>query len=174
MGAILTRLLQTVRLERDAYVWMDFNDRATGDAFILVLITQVLLLLGGGSSLFGLLSDPIDLVRVLLSTLVFWLVMSGLTYAAARFLFQGGGAYATFLRFTGFAFPTLLLLLATERLIPFGFLAFVVGAAWFLAIIAYGVHYVSDLDLAKSAACAVLGLAGWVVVQSIFSGGLIF
>lgn len=174
MGAILNRLLQTIRFERDAYVWMDFNDRATGDAFILVVITQILLLIGGGSSVFGLLRDTLNVIAVVLSTLVFWLVMSGLTYAAARFLFQGEGSYATFLRFTGFAFPTLLLLLATERLIPFGFLAFLVGFSWFLAIITYGVHYIADLDLVKSAGSAVLGLAGWVVVQSILGGGLFF
>ena len=35
MGVVFSRLLQTVKLQRDAFVWMDFNDRATGDAAIL-------------------------------------------------------------------------------------------------------------------------------------------
>ena len=46
MRQTMRRLLQTVRFERDAVVWMDFDDRATGDAFILVAVTRFLLFLG--------------------------------------------------------------------------------------------------------------------------------
>ena len=47
MGEVLHRLLQAIRFDRDAYVWMDFNDRATGDGLILVAVTQLLLIVGG-------------------------------------------------------------------------------------------------------------------------------
>ncbi|NHZ71050.1 MAG: hypothetical protein GWP18_05355, partial [Proteobacteria bacterium] len=56
MGVVLNRLMQTIRLERDAFVWMDFNDRSTGDAAILVAVSQVLIAIGLGQSLFGLLN----------------------------------------------------------------------------------------------------------------------
>ena len=62
MGVVFSRLLQTIKLERDAFVWMDFNDRATGDAAILVAITQVLLAFANGVSLIGLL-NPATLIR---------------------------------------------------------------------------------------------------------------
>ncbi|KAA3635637.1 MAG: hypothetical protein DWP92_10710, partial [Armatimonadetes bacterium] len=62
MGVVFHRLLQTVKLERDAFVWLDFNDRATGDGAILVAITQVLLALGTGVSVGNLLRNPLDIV----------------------------------------------------------------------------------------------------------------
>ena len=174
MGEVLQRLVQTLRFERDAFVWMDFNDRATGDALILVVVTQVLILLGGGASLFGLVGSLPTVLRVMLEALIFWLVFSGITYAAAKYLFRGDGAYATFLRIAGFAYPTLLVLLFTSRFIGNSSLAFLVGSLWFLAIVAYGVHYIADLDLPKSAACSGLGIVGWVIISAIFSGGLLF
>jgi len=174
MSEVLQRLVQTLRFERDAFVWMDFNDRATGDALILVVVTQVLILLGGGSSLLGLVGSLPRVISVMLEALIFWLVFSGIAYAAAKYLFRGDGAYATYLRIAGFAYPTLLLLLFTTRFIGNGSLAFLAGSLWFLAIVAYGIHYISDLDLVKSAACSGFGIVGWVIISAIFSGGLIF
>ncbi|MBT8213007.1 MAG: hypothetical protein KJN71_07660, partial [Acidimicrobiia bacterium] len=48
-GMILRRLVQALRFDRDAFVWMDFEDRASGDAFMLVVITRVLIQIGIGS-----------------------------------------------------------------------------------------------------------------------------
>ncbi len=169
----LMRLLGAIRFDRDAFVWMDFNDRATGDGLVLVVVTQVLLMLGGGNSLLGLVGSLGAVIAGLLQALVFWLAYSGIAYAVAKFLFRGGGAYATYLRITGFAYPTLLLLLFTSRFISSGTLAFAAGSLWFLAIVAYGIHYISDLDLVKSGASAFGGIVGWVIISSIFSGGFI-
>ena len=57
MGVVLNRLLQTIRFDRDAFVWMEFNDRATGDALIIVAVTEVLFLIAGGTPLFGLVTS---------------------------------------------------------------------------------------------------------------------
>jgi len=175
VGAVGQRLLQTIRLQRDAFVWMDFNDRATGDGLILVAVTQVLLLLGQGATLFGLAVGLPSLIGSLLSAIVFWLVYAGIVFAVTRYLLGGDIAYATVLRFAGFAYPTLLLLLFTGRLLPrLPLVAFLLGAVWFLLIVAYGVHYVADLPLGKAAVAAVGGIIGWVVVAAIFSGGFVF
>lgn len=174
MGEVLHRLLQAIRFDRDAYVWMDFNDRATGDGLILVAVTQLLLIIGGGTSIFGLISGLPSVISALISAAVFWLIYSGLVYGAVRYLFQGDGAFATFLRITGFAYPTLLLLLFTERIIDNSLLAFLLGSLWFLAVVTYGVHYIADLALEKAATVAVLGMIGWVIVSAILSGLRIF
>ncbi len=174
MRESLRRLLQAVRLEREAFVWMGFNDRATGDAVIFIAVTQVLLLLGAGSSLFGLVlsfSGLSGLLRALIDVLVFWLVYSGVVFAVARFLFQGGGGYATIMRIVGFAYPTMLLQIASARLIG-GVLGFVVGSAWFLAVVATGVRHEADLSLGLAAASAGAGIVGWIILSSILSGGL--
>ncbi|MCB1246006.1 MAG: hypothetical protein KDB69_01925, partial [Acidimicrobiia bacterium] len=173
LGVVFHRLLQTVKLERDAFVWMDFNDRATGDAAILVAITQILLAIGTGTSIVHLL-NPFRLLEVLISAAVFWLLYSAATWAIVRFLFDGYGSFAVYLRVAGFAFPTLLLLIFASFVTDTFFLVLLIGAAWFVVIVARGIGYISDLDATKSFLAAIGGYAAVVVVQSILSGLRLF
>ncbi|MEA2024477.1 MAG: hypothetical protein U9N79_09340 [Actinomycetota bacterium] len=174
MGVVLNRLLQAIRFDRDAFVWMDFNDRATGDALIIVAITQVLFLFAGGTSLFGLVTGLFSVLSALLATVMFWLIYSGLVYAIAVYLFRGNGHYPVYLRIAGFAFPTLLLTIATTRIFGAGLIGTLVGSLWFLLVVAYGTHYVSDLPLDRSIVAAILGWAGWIVVSTILGGFSLF
>ncbi|HZJ47561.1 MAG TPA: hypothetical protein VFD97_00830 [Acidimicrobiia bacterium] len=174
MGVVLNRLIQAIRFDRDAFVWMDFNDRATGDALILVAITEVLFLFAGGTSLFGLVTGLVSVLAALLSTVMFWLIYSGLVYAIAVYLFRGDGHYPVYLRIAGFAFPTLLLMIATTRMLGGGLIGTLAGSVWFLLVVAYGTHFVSDLPFDRSVVTAVLGWAGWIVVSTILGGFSLF
>ncbi len=174
MGVVLNRLLQAIRFDRDAFVWMDFNDRATGDALIIVAITQVLFLFAGGTSLFGLVTGLSSVLYALLSAVMFWLIYSGLVYAVVAFLMRGDGHYPVYLRMAGFAFPTLLLTIATTQILGSGLIGTLLGSLWFLLVVAYGTHYISDLPLDRSIVAAVLGWAGWIVVSTILGGFSIF
>jgi len=174
MRVVLNRLLEAIRFDRDAFVWMDFNDRATGDALMLVAITEVLIIIAGGTPLFGLVTGLGDVLYALLSTVMFWLIYSGLVYAIAVYLFRGGGQYAVYLRIAGFAFPTLLLMIATTQIFGTGLIGTLVGSLWFLLVVAYGTHYISDLPLDRSILTAVLGWAGWIVVSTILGGLSLF
>jgi hypothetical protein len=170
MGAVFQRFIETIRFDREAFVWMQFNDRATGDALILVLITQVLFLIAGGTPLLGFVTGLTDVVAAFVSTAIFWLVYSAIVYAVVKYLFRGDGNYPFYLRVAGFAFPTLLLLLFTTRVIESDPLAALVGSVWFLAIVAYGTHYIADLPLPKAGAAAFAGYVGWVIIQAIRTG----
>ena len=174
MRVVLNRLLQAIRFDRDAFVWMDFNDRATGDALIIVAVTQVLFLFAGGTSLFGLVTGLSSVLYALLSTVMFWLIYSGLVYAVTVYLLRGGGHYPVYLRIVGFAFPTLLLTIATTQIFGAGLIGTLVGSLWFLLVVAYGTHYISDLPLDRSIVAAVLGWAGWIVVSTILGGFSLF
>ena len=174
MGVVLNRLLQAIRFDRDAFVWMDFNDRATGDALILVAATEVLFLFAGGTSLFGLVTGLVSVLSALLSTVMFWLIYSGLVYAIAVYLFRGDGHYPVYLRIAGFAFPTLLVMIASTRLLGGGLIGTLVGSLWFLLVVAYGTHYVSDLPLDRPIVTAVLGWVGWIVISTVLGGCSLF
>lgn len=170
MREVATWFLKVIRFERDAYVWMDFNDRATGDATILVAITQVLMfagIWGGHSSLFFPSLWEV-LLRFVLGGLVIWFVYSAATFAIVRFLIQGHAEFATYLRFAGFAFPTRLLALAVVQLLgkP-STLAMALGSVWFVAIMARGIEYHSDVGPDRSWPAAVGGLVGAIIVNSI-------
>lgn len=174
MGVVLNRLLQAIRFDRDAFVWMEFNDRATGDALIIVAVTEVLFLIAGGTSLFGFVTSVADVLATLISTIMFWLIYSGLVYAVVVYLLRGDGHYPVYLRIAGFAFPTLLLTIATTRILGDGVVGSLVGSIWFLLVVAYGTHYVSDLPLDRSLIAAVLGWAGWIVLSTILGGFSLF
>jgi hypothetical protein len=174
MRVVLNRLLQAIRFDRDAFVWMDFNDRATGDALIIVAITEVLIIIAGGTPLFGLVTGFLGVLSALLSMVMFWLIYSGLVYAVAVYLFRGDGHYPVYLRIVGFAFPTLLLTIATTQIFGTGLIGTLVGSLWFLLVVAYGTHYISDLPLDRSIVTAILGWAGWIVVSTILGGFSLF
>ena len=174
VGAVLHRLLQTVRFERDAYVWMDFNDRATGDGLILVVVTELLLLLGWGLSVGDIFSALPGVLLKLLNSIVLWLLYSGIVYAIVRYLFRAEGSFPFYLRLTGFAAPTLLLLVATFLLPLPLLLAVVLGSIWFVAVVAQGTHYVADLPLERAALAAVGGFAGVIIVTSILGSLRLF
>jgi hypothetical protein len=162
-----------VKLERDAFVWMDFNDRATGDAAILVGMTQILISLGLGRSLIDLL-NPLTLIQLLLSALFTWVIYSGAVYVVSRFLLDGSGSYAIYLRITGFAYPTLLLFVFTAIFISNTTLAFLLGGAWFIVIVANGLTYTVDIPLPRAVGAAIGGFVVVVIAQAIFGSILAF
>lgn len=174
MKEALTRLVQAVRLERDAFVWMDFNDRATADALIFVAVTRLLILVGLGWSFFGLttsLSGIEVLVSSILNALIFWLAYSGIAYAITKFLLNGSGNFAMFLRITGFAYPTLLVLIFTAQLGLPSWAALILGFVWFIAIVTRGIVYEGDLPNEKAVLAAIGGYVGWVIISSILGRG---
>ncbi len=176
MKQALRRLLQAVRFERDAFVWMDFEDRATGDALVLVAVSRLLIQLGFGYSLLGLTTSLRGLELVLniaITAAVFWLAYSGLVHAISKFLLDGEGSYATVLRITGFAFPTLLLLIVSVQIFGNDIVALLVGSVWFLAVVAHGVRYAAGLALQRAALAAGGGLLGWIIIVSILNRPLI-
>lgn len=180
MGVVFHRLLQTLKLERDAFVWMDFNDRATGDAVILVAITQVLLALGTGTSLFSLF-NPVTLVSLMVAAAFFWLIYTAATYAIVTFLLDGHGTFPLFLRITGFAFPSLLLIIFSNLFLeslyvrspPFA-LVLMLGAVWFVLIVSRGITYAADIPTAKAMVGAIGGYVAVTVVQAILGGLRLF
>lgn len=173
------RLLQAIRFERDAFVWMDFNDRASGDALIIVAITRLLIFLGviGFGSIRGLFSLGVweAFILAMVQGLVFWLIFSGVAYAILRFLFQVSIGYPIVLRIAGFAYPATLVVLALVQIFPpasvtsLGVITLVANA-WFFAIVAKGLDYVSDADLLKGIVAAVGGWLGYLVVSAILGG----
>lgn len=152
---------------------MDFNDRATGDAAILVGITQILLSFGTGRSI-GWLLNPLNLIEVLIAGAFFWLLYSGITFLIVRYLFDAYGTFPIFMRITGFAFPTLLVIIFATFVTDNFLLTLIIGAGWFVVIVARGISYIADLDATKSFLAAIGGYVGVVIVQSILSGLRLF
>ena len=176
MNEVLHRLAQTLRMDRSAFVWMYLNDRATGDAVLLVLVTRFLMLMGFGIGPLTIISSSAGInvfFQAMLNALVFWLAFSGITFGASKYLFQGSGAYVVILRVVGFAYPTMLLVLISRELSSSPFVVLLTGSAWLLAIVARGLVYEANLETSRAVFAAVLGLVGWYLLAQILGWGII-
>ncbi len=162
MNVVAYRVLGAARFDRESYLWMMWNDRAGGDAVLLVLLTDLLV----GLAVAGL--DPLGILRVIVGGLFFWLIYSGIVYAAGKFLFEGSGQFQNVFRIAGFAYPTRLLIIALTVLsVPWP-LNFLLGSAWMVAIVAHGIKEALELPFDKSVLAAFSGLLGYLVVLAIF------
>lgn len=172
MAEVFTRFLDTLTLRREAFVWMDLNDRATGDALILVALTpvvQVLLFVLGLGSLVTIGAWSF-LLNSVIAALIQWLLYSGIAWAIVRYGIKAGADFATYLRFTGFAYPTTLLVVLVALVLGrLGFFTLLLGFAWFIVIIARGIEYSSDLPRSQALLIAVGALIGLMIVNTIFS-----
>jgi len=170
MAEVFKRFLQTLQLKRDAFVWMSFNDRATGDALILVALTPVitfLVLMLASDALFP--GDKWRLfIDLAIGAAIQWLLYSGITWAIVTYGFKASGEFATYLRFTGFAYPTTALAIVAVWLMNRrGLLPFALGHIWFILIVITGIGYVSDLPRDKALMAAVGALVALLVIDQL-------
>jgi hypothetical protein len=166
--ATVKRIIETITFKRRVYVWMQFEPDATGDAIVIVALTSVVVALAAGADL-----SLNAILNLSINALVAWLIISGLTYAAARFVFGATGDWAPVLRVAGFAFPTLLLLIVTVRVFP-NLVGVFVGFLWFIAAVAAGTQEVLEMKREHAWGAAGMGLAGWMLIQAILGGGGFF
>ncbi|MBT8208641.1 MAG: hypothetical protein HKN07_07295 [Acidimicrobiia bacterium] len=170
-------LLRTWRTERDAYSWLEFNDRATGDAIIFIAVTQLLTLIGTFRALRVFLDADFFTLALsfVVDALFFWLILSGLAFAVVKFLFQENLDFAFVLRLTGFAYPTRLLRIAAVAFLQpttgsTVLIAGLLGTIWFGYIVAKGLDHAVEIGLARGALAVVGAYAGYLIISSILSG----
>jgi len=113
------------------------------------------------------------LIQAIINALSYSLVFSGVAYAATKYLLGGSGNYAVFLRMTGFAYPTLLVVIFTSQIDLPTYAALVAGSLWFLAVITRGINVEGDLPLPQAALAAVAGFVGTTIILSILGRGVI-
>ena len=166
--ATIKRIIETLTFRRPVYVWMQFEPNATGDAIVIVALTTVALsLLAGARFTFT------GAVSIAISALFSWLIIAGLTWAAAKYIYGAGGDYAPVLRVAGFVFPATLLVLVTVRILP-NILGLFLGFAWFVVALGAGTQEVLDMKREHALASAAMGFGGWLLIQAILGGGGFF
>jgi hypothetical protein len=170
MAEVAKRFRQTLQLKRDAFVWMSFNDRATGDALILVALTPVVVFLVLAAVSRNLFAGSLWrlLIDLVLAALIQWLLYSGIAWAIVTYGFRAGAEFSTYLRFSGFAYPTTVLVAVLIWLLDArGLLSFALGHVWFVLIIMAGMGYTSDLSRDKALLAAVGSLVALLLIDQL-------
>ncbi len=169
-NVVVQRVLGAARFDRESFLWMLWNDRATGDGAILVVGTDILLAIGlVGLSPLNLSFGTFEfLIRWVISGLFFWLLYAGIAYGIGRYVLEGSGQFSGVLRIVGFAYPTRLLILAFAQFVALLW-AVLLGSIWFFAVVAHGTKEALELPIEKAVIAAVGGFAGYLIISTIFN-----
>ncbi|MFN2564042.1 MAG: YIP1 family protein [Gemmatimonadaceae bacterium] len=156
--SIIDRMRGAAMLDIATYEEVEADASATGQAAIVVTIAAVCSAIG------AIGHEEFDPFGTLVTTLIGWLVWSGVTYVIGDKLFGGTATWGELLRTLGFAkSPYLLLVLG---IIPvFGYLVWVTVAVWVLIAGIVAIRQALDFSTQKALLTA---LVAWVIEYTVF------
>jgi hypothetical protein len=172
------RLWQALQLKRDAYVWMQFNQAANGDAVLIVAAVYALwYLVAAAGDLSGL--PFVDAGRFAVTGVLSlfisggfaWLLGSAAVYAISTFVFERRINFAAIVPITGYAHAPL-------ALVPIvGLLRLPVGAAiiflgiWSAAMMVTGFQANLDMTQERAIGSALVAMFVWLLLVAIPGSG---
>ncbi|MDH3605372.1 MAG: YIP1 family protein [Acidimicrobiia bacterium] len=168
------RLWQALQLKRDAYVWMQFNQSANGDAVLIVgLVYAVWVLFASVLNTSGLpfLDTGFDAVSQFIQLFIAggfaWIIGSGAVYAISTFIFESRVNFGAIVPITGYAHAPLVLVPLVARL------SFPIGAAliflgiWSAAMMVTGFQSNLDMTQERAIGSALTAMFVWVLLVGI-------
>ncbi len=168
------RLMQALQLKRDAYVWMQFNSAANGDAVLIVAGVYLFWwIVAGVGSLGGLpflragvFAIP-EFLSLFISGAFAWILGSAAVYAISTFIFEARINFGTIVPITGYAHAPL-------ALVPIvGLLRLPVGAAiiflgiWSAAMMVTGFQSNLDMTQERAIGSALTAMFVWFLLVAI-------
>jgi hypothetical protein len=168
------RLWQALQLKRDAYVWMQFNSAANGDAVLIVaavyaiwIFFALVLQLGGLPFLRAGELAVTSFIQLFISGAFAWLIGSGAVYAISTFIFENRVNYGTIVPITGYAHAPLALVPVIGRLgLPVGAALVFIGI-WSAAMMVTGFQSNLDMTQERSIGATLTAMFVWLLLVGI-------
>ncbi len=161
---MIRRAIAAAFLRREPYLVMVVRPNGVADGAIVV------------AAVFAVLAIPVAfddvtlltaVIRLVLSGLVNWIVLSGLVYLIGRHLLEGDGSFQATMAATSIGYPVLLaaipLAIFVER-----WQAQLIVSLWLVATVWVAARVALDLPRWQAAAAAIGGWAAFVVLSLIF------
>lgn len=160
---MIRNAINAALLRRDPYLRMVLAPDGVADGAIVVAIVYALLMT-------PLVIDGVPVVsavRLVLSGLISWIILSGLVYLVGRHLLEGYGSFPSVMAATAIGTPVLLLsVILTPFIDPFT--ARTVVSVWLVLTLWVSARVALDLSTEKAALAAIGGWIGFIVVSAIF------
>lgn len=160
---MINRIKGVLFLDSDAFKEVEHDEKATGQAALIVIVASILAALGVG---FGhiifspgaalTVSPIVKFLGVAFWGLVAWLVWSTVTYFVGTKIFHGQATFGGMLRVVGFAYAPLAFLLLSLIPVIGLFIAFL-ASAWAFAAVFIAVREGLDLDFGPTLATVFVG-----------------
>ncbi|NNL49034.1 MAG: hypothetical protein HKO76_11795 [Acidimicrobiia bacterium] len=168
------RLWQALQLKRDAYVWMQFNQAANGDAVLIVAavyafwaLFAVVFSLGGlpflakGDFAFS------QFFSLFIGGGFGWILGSGAVYAINTFIFESRVNFGAIVPITGYAHAPLALVPIVSRLgLPVGAALIFIGI-WSAAMMVTGFQSNLDMTQERAIGAALAAMFVWLLMVGI-------
>jgi hypothetical protein len=162
-SSLIDRMIRAARLDVSLYEEVEAEERATTQAFIVVMLSSICSGIGAaiGEAVAG--QGPgrigVGLIGGLVSDFVVWCIWSGITYFVGTMVFGGSASFGELLRTIGFSNAPGVLLIAS--FVPFvgGLISFTVWV-WRLVAMVVAVRQALDFTTGKAVLTCVVG---WIV-----------
>lgn len=170
------RIWQALQLKRDAYVWMQFNQAANGDAVVIVAsvyafwIVFAWLLSAGGLSIRAGEFAVVAFVGLFIRGAFGWLLGSGAVWALSNFVFERRINFGAVIPITGYAHAPLLLVPVVERLGLGAGIGFIFAGIWAAAMMVTGFQSNLDMPQERAVGAALVGMFVWVLFVLVLRG----
>jgi hypothetical protein len=181
---MINRIKGVLFLDSAAFKEVEHDEKATGQAALIVVAASILAAIGASSGPFfsslALGNNPwiVDFgsgsALIIFLGVIFWSILAWLIWAAATYfmgskIYHGKATYGEMLRVTGFAYAPLAFMILGA--IPcIGFAISLVVSVWALAAVFVGVREGLDLNFSRT---LVTVIVGWFI-YSIGMGILVF
>lgn len=168
------RLWQALQLKRDAYVWMQFNQAANGDAVLIVaavyavwILFAVVFNLGGLPYLTKGEFAVGGFFQLFISGGFGWIIGSGAVYAISTFIFESRVNFGSIVPVTGYAHAPLVLVPVISRLnFPVGAALIFLGI-WSAAMMVTGFQSNLDMTQERAIGSALTAMFVWLLLVGI-------
>ena len=160
---MISRAINAALLRRDPYLHMVVARDGVADGAIVVAFVYAVLMIPfvfDGVPLFSA-------IRLVLSGLFAWIILSGLIYLIGRHAFEGWGSFPGVMAATSIGTPVLL---GSLLLAPFidPFPARLIVSSWYVLTLWMAARVALELDADKAALTALGGWVAYLVVSAIF------
>lgn len=160
---MITRAINAALLRRDPYLHMVVARDGVADGAIVVAFVYAVLMI-------PVVLDGIPLfsaIRLVLSGMFAWIILSGLVYLVGRHAFEGWGSFPGVMAATSIGTPVLL---GSLLLAPFidPFPAQLIASAWYVLTLWMAARVALELNADKAALTALGGWVAYLVVSAIF------
>ena len=167
-------------LDVDTFEEIEHDEKATGQAALVAVVSAILLALGisiGPVILqpdnLGSGSPILNFLGIAVFAIIAWLIWSAVTYFIGTKIFDGEATYGEMLRVTGFGFAPMAFMVFSA--IPcIGFAIALIVSIWSLAAVFIAVRSGLDLDFGRTLFTVIVGwilyAIGMGIVFSMFVG----
>lgn len=157
---LVGRMIGAATLDVPTYEDVEHDETATVQAGLVVVLAAIAQ---------GVASPYSGVIYGIVSSLLGWMALAGLTYFIGTRLFEGTATWGELLRTLGFATaPGILHILGIIPIL--GWMVSLAVTIWVLTCVVVAIRQALDITTGKAVLTGLLGMIAWVIIAAVVPG----